>query len=171
MQSVLSFTSYAAFFLFVPVLLLIIVRTCRVLSGCIGCLIACLIGSLIPGSILSVTVLSVAVLVTVFVTVSAIRRVVLCICVSCHCSSIPAPSRASLESVCLLQRYYLKFETKIYSSLSINYLQNGPLFSIAFYKWIRYTMSVTSVSYDMYVILYPLLIIYTPLRKSQAPRI
>lgn len=62
-----------------PVLILIAVRTGRILAGSIGCLVVCLVASLVLAAVLAVAVLAVAVLaitvlaVAVLITILAVR--------------------------------------------------------------------------------------------------
>lgn len=117
----------------VPVRLLKPVR-----AGRVRCLVAGLVGSLVLRTVLavyvlSVTVLSIAVLtiyvlsvtvlsVAVLITVSAIRRIVLCIRVFCHIFlHSGAKKLPPLYFICLLQDYYLKFGKKYAPSVRQNH--------------------------------------------------
>ena len=92
------------------VLLAVAVGTGIVLTGRIGSLAGSLIGRLILRAVLTVAVRPCAVL----IAVSAVRAVVLCICVLrhffLHSDAVQAPKNTYL----LMQAYYLTFRRKIY---------------------------------------------------------
>lgn len=131
-------------------------------AGCVGCLIAGLVGSLVLRAVLAVYVLSVTVLaayvlsacalasvlsIAILIAVSAIRRVVLCIRVLCHLF-LHSGSMKTPAALLYLLTAGLVFEIrqKLYTK---NFLSGISLF-IAFLYQMFYTMSVICIYISFY---------------------
>ena len=134
-------------------LLLILVRG-LVGTGHVGCLVGWLVGRLI---LCAVGTASRVVLVAVLITVSAIRSRILCTFVFCHVALHPGTClcRIFLFAYCMVSIW-----------CSPENIHGFCGFALLFQK----ECSILMLWYVKHIILYPLLIIYTPLRKSQVHR-
>lgn len=119
-----------------PVLLLVAVRSGSILTRSVRSFVGRFVRSfvlravllalilavaILAIAVLAVAVLAVAVLIAVFIAVSAIRAVVLHICVFCHVFLHPDTLLGRHSNlICLLQTYYLKKGQKIYKGKFLN---------------------------------------------------